>query len=224
MVGNKDMGENNGIAKDPKSEVYNSIMDSFVEATKPPELSKKGEEAYSRILGLENACYDIAKETGKIDVHDYISEEVESKIRYMKDEITEYVAVLPEKERDLITKRLKEDPKAYYSAWPVIRGLGRGGHILNDSKVLYYEIERRIGNTKELYNRVEASIDYDDKGRIAGPGSETYDRTKKLWEKVKGEKHWQELPEEEKQIWEKYFSGEKEEGELKEAGAKEESK
>ncbi len=215
MIGNKDTG------KDPKSEAYQGIMDSFVESTKPPELSKAGEEAYSRIRGLQDARYEIAQMTGDIR-NEKIPEEVKKTISSREKEITAYVAALPEEERNLITEKLNEDPKAYYSAFAVMKGVSEGERLPCGYGNIRDRIERRIGIIDVLYNRLEASIDY----RIAGPGSETYDRAKKLWERVSKEERWQELPEEEKRYLEEYFGEEKEEGVRKdvERKANEESK
>lgn len=273
------------MGEDPKSEAYQDVMDSFAKATKPPKLSEKGEEAYLMIQGLQDARYEIAKITGNIRDKE-VSRKVKDDIISMEYKIAEGVAALPKKDRDLITERLKEDPKAYYSAWAVVRGIENREETDFSNHSFYNEIERRIGNMDELYNRVKASM-YHDRDRIAGPGSETYEmakgawekardsgdlkelpeeekryleeyfgrekkeevrkdletevkkgkiggpgsytheRAKEAWEKVKDSNlNWQKLPEEEKQIWEEYFGGEKEEGVIKdvERKAKEESK
>ncbi len=213
--------------EDPKSEAYNTIMDSYVEATKPPKLSEKGEEAYEVIQGLQNACYDIAEMTGELDVYRGAPGKVKEDILSMKNRIIEYVAALPEEEQDLITERLRNNPTAYYSAWAVMEGIEKEKAIegtLTGFSVRD-EIEKRIGKEEELYNRVDASLAYD-RGEIGGKGSKTYERAKKLWERVSREERWQELPEEEKRYLEEYFGEEKEEGVRKdvERKANEESK
>ncbi len=213
---------------DKREEVYDGIMGSSKGSINPelseervsPELSEEGEQVYLKIERFQNACYDMAKTTGKVYID--ICGDTRYKIRSAGNEITEDVEKLPKEDRELITKKLKDDPKAYYSAERVIEGLpeviikkGVIESLLNRRKyiglnLLNREMNIRIGDIDKLYKRVEAAIN-SERGRIAGP--ESYERAKEAWEEVESLENLEKLKEEEGKLWEKYFSeaGEKKE-------------
>ncbi len=220
---NKNMGE------DPKSGVYQEIIGSYNQTISPelskqgvspelseegvsPELSEEGKQVYLRILGLEKACYNIAKRIKRPYIYVEISGEVRDKIRSIEGEITKDVAKLPEEDHEFIIEELKEDPKALYSAESVIDGIMKAKKVKKaDLYDALMETDRVIGGLSELYDRVEASIAYDE-GKIGGPGSYTYERAKEAWEKARDSGDLEESPEEDKKFLEEYFSGEKKEG------------
>ncbi len=204
---------------DLRKKVYDIIMGSSKEPINSNS-SEEVEEVYLKIERFQNACYNMAKTTGKVDMD--ICRDTRYKIRSAGNEITEDVEKLPKEDRELITKKLKDDPKAYYSAERVIEGLpeviikkGVIESLLNRRKyiglnLLNREMGERIGSRDELYGRVEAAIDSEG-DRIAGP--ESYKRAKKLCEEEESLENLEKLEEEEGKLWEKYFGEIREEKE-----------
>ena len=97
------------MGEDLRKSVYNSIMSSFKEPVAPEPLEKRY-QVYSEIQGFEDACYDIAKETGSVSIDEFPTK-VKYKLIQIQERIHHEYVRLPFRDQEIIAKHMKEDPK-----------------------------------------------------------------------------------------------------------------